>query len=209
MTKKDSKIIIYVYLVILALMVINIYYVNFRIEMAYYANLIIYYSLAGAAVYAIYQIKNQKMLIVVNIFLLFLSANIYLYIPAFTLIPLIFSKEINNKVRVASSFIMGISILLIVTVMVVSLFDKPPVNIEQKVSPDNKKVIASMYYYLPTETVVRFEQKFAFNQIVIYRTLYTTNFGNNVDMKWLDNDTVIINNQNINVYFTHAIREHG
>lgn len=191
----------YLYLIILALMVVNNYYLNYRLEIDHYINLLIYYSLAVAAIFTTYQTKSQKMLLAVIILLLCLSANIYLYIPALALIPFIVSKETTKKVKIISGLIMGISILLIICGFVLSsFFDKPSVIDKKVISPDNQKVIKSTYYYLGTDLDVRFEQRLFYNKVKISRTLYITNAENEVDMKWLDNNTVFINNQRINIY---------
>ena len=202
MKKKAIYLLAWVYIILLLVLVINAFTFVYRIKSTLFIETILYYVLAFCAIASIYKSKNSMRFILCTLLLMLLSPYLLLFMPMFVLIPLTFTKDFSTKTKVIGGIGIGIGILTFVMFVITSAFQVPPVKSEIILSPNRNKALVSQYFETGNVLNVYFEQKLLNGVVTITRTLYTTNARNKIDMNWLDNNTVMINNQEINIYTT-------
>lgn len=203
MNGKIVRVLSIAYVFLLLGMVFNFFNFGYHVDTKYFIGIIAYYLLAFCAVAHIYISRNDAMLIIMAILLMFLAPFTLIFIPAIFLLPISRMSGFAHKTKIATGIITVLGIVFFVLFATVSIFIDESISNDTLKSPDQKKELVSIYYETATvsQVEVQFKQGFLNNSIIISRVLYSTSAGNEVIAKWLDNDTVLINGERIDVYF--------
>lgn len=194
----------FVYTFLLLVMVINIFSFGYHVDTKYYTGIVFYYLLAFCAIVYVYKSRDNKMLLLVSILLFFLSPLILIFIPAFAIFSLSFVKGFTSKTKIATRTILVLGSLIFILYTTMLVFLDKPISYDKLFSPDKEKVVVSRYFGAPTvsQLDIQLRQSFFNNTVTISRVLYSTGAGDQIAVEWLDNNTIIVNGEIIDVYLT-------
>lgn len=193
------------YALLLLGMVFNEFSFAYSIDCIYF--IVFYYLLALCAILNIYQYKDKRLLVIISLLLLFLSPYPLIFIPSFVLFVLSFNKGFSSRIKIATHIITFVGILVFFVYIIVYFHQASPINNSTLLSPDKNKIIVCRYFDTENTINVQFKQGILDNNLIISRVLYSTNGKNKLLMKWLDNNTVLINGKRINVYSTLMVTD--
>ncbi len=184
----------WIYAIILILLFLSLWVFNIRISSKYGIEIIIYYSFCIPALIYLWHIKHKLLTTMIMLLLIFLSPNTVYFIPAFFVIVLFLRTECSCLSKVVTISLMFLASMFFILCILIP----GEIYIVDTIynDPGDKRIVVTFNNTISSYGTF-YRREFFFDVFTFSKSLHIKNSikENAYRIKWIDNNTVEINNE--------------